>query len=90
MTGKGKSAATVTRSVAALKSFYHYLVLEGYLQKNPAQNIVPVKVERRLPQILTGQEVELFLEQPKCTDMKGYRDHAMLELLYATGIRSAN
>ena len=87
MTGKGKSAATVTRSVAALKSFYHYLVLEGYLQKNPAQNIVPVKVERRLPQILTGQEVELFLEQPKCTDMKGYRDHAMLELLYATGIR---
>ena len=46
-----------------------------------------MKVERHLPQILTGEEVDLFLEQPQCTDMKGYRDHAMLELLYATGIR---
>ena len=87
MTEKGKSAATVTRSVASLKSFYHYLILEGAVQKNPAQDITPAKVERRLPQILTGKEVERFLEQPQCTDMKGYRDHAMLELLYATGIR---
>lgn len=87
MLGKGKSAATVTRSVASLKSFYHYLVLKGVLKKSPVQDVTPVKVERHLPQILTGQEVELFLEQPQCTDMKGYRDHAMLELLYATGIR---
>ena len=87
MLGKGKSAATVTRSVASLKSFYHYLVLAGVLKKSPVQDVTPVKVERHLPQILTGQEVELFLEQPQCTDMKGYRDHAMLELLYATGIR---
>ena len=87
MTNNGKSAATVTRSVASLKSFYHYLVLTGQLEKSPVQNIVPLKVERHLPQILTGKEVELFLEQPQCTDMKGYRDRAMLELLYATGIR---
>ena len=87
MTGKGKSAATVTRSLASLKSFYHFLVLEGQLKKNPVQNITPMKVERHLPQILTGKEVELFLEQPQCVDAKGYRDHAMLELLYATGIR---
>lgn len=87
MTGKRKSAATVTRSVAALKSFYQFLVLSGRIRKNPVQNITPAKVERHLPQILTGKEVELFLEQPQCTDMKGYRDHAMLELLYATGIR---
>ncbi len=85
--GKGKSAATVTRSLASLKSFYHYLVMIGLLKKSPAQDVTSVKVDRRLPQILTGQEVELFLEQPQCTDMKGYRDHAMLELLYATGIR---
>lgn len=85
--GKGRSAATVTRSLASLKSFYHYLVLMGVLKKSPVQDVTPVKVERHLPQILTGQEVELFLEQPQCTDMKGYRDHAMLELLYATGIR---
>ena len=44
-------------------------------------------MERKYPQILTSKEVELFLEQPKCVDAKGYRDHAMLELLYATGIR---
>ena len=49
--------------------------------------MAPVKVERKLPQVLTGKEVELFLEQPECTDLKGYRDRAMLELLYATGIR---
>ena len=87
MTGKGKSAATVTRSLASLKSFYHFLVLEGHLKKSPVQNVTPMKVERHLPQILTGKEVELFLEQPQCIDAKGYRDHAMLELLYATGIR---
>lgn len=87
MTGRGKSAATVTRSVASLKSYYHYLVLEGRLKKNPVQDVTPLKVKRHLPQILTGKEVEFFLEQPQCVDAKGYRDHAMLELLYATGIR---
>ncbi|MPN13283.1 Tyrosine recombinase XerD [bioreactor metagenome] len=54
---------------------------------NPVRGVTPAKVERKLPQILTSKEVELFLEQPACTDAKGYRDHAMLELLYATGIR---
>ena len=87
MTGRGKSAATVTRSVASLKSYYHYLVLEGRLKKNPVQDVTPLKVKRHLPQILTDKEVELFLEQPQCVDAKGCRDHAMLELLYATGIR---
>ena len=62
MTGRGKSAATVTRSVASLKSYYHYLVLEGRLKKNPVQDVTPLKVKRHLPQILTGKEVELFLE----------------------------
>ena len=57
------------------------------MAKTPVQNVSAAKAERHLPQILTSQEVELFLEQPQCTDMKGYRDHAMLELLYATGIR---
>ncbi len=87
MNKKGKSAATVTRSIASLKSFYTYLLQKGFINKNPAKNIARVKVERALPQILTSKEVELFLEQPQCTDAKGYRDHAMLELLYATGIR---
>ena len=87
MTARGKSASTVTRSLAALKSFYHYLMEKGVVVRTPVQNVSAAKAERHLPQILTSQEVELFLEQPQCTDMKGYRDHAMLELLYATGIR---
>ena len=84
---RGKSPATVTRSVASIKSFYSCLADKGYVTQNPARGVSPAKVERRLPQVLTSKEVELFLEQPECTDPKGYRDRAMLELLYATGIR---
>ena len=84
---RGKSPATVTRSVASIKSFYSCLATKGYVIRNPAKGVSPAKVERKLPQVLTSKEVELFLEQPECTDLKGYRDRAMLELLYATGIR---
>ena len=84
---KGKSAATVTRAMASVKSFYLCLQKTGYAGSNPARGVAAAKVERKLPQVLTGKEVELFLEQPSCTDSKGYRDRAMLELLYATGIR---
>lgn len=87
LTRRGKSPATVTRSVASIKSFYQCLVSKGLADQNPAKGVAPAKVERKLPQVLTGKEVELFLEQPECTDLKGYRDRAMLELLYATGIR---
>ena len=87
LTRQGKSPATVTRSVASIKSFYQYLLSRGQVDLNPAKGVTPAKVERKLPQVLTGKEVELFLEQPECTDLKGYRDRAMLELLYATGIR---
>ena len=87
LTRQGKSPATVTRSVASIKSFYQYLMSQGAVDQNPAKGVTPAKVERKLPQVLTGKEVELFLEQPECTDLKGYRDRAMLELLYATGIR---
>lgn len=84
---RGESPATVTRSVASLKSFYSCLMSKGFVNRNPAKGVSPAKVERKLPQVLTSKEVELFLEQPECTDLKGYRDRAMLELLYATGIR---
>ncbi len=87
MTQSGKSPATVTRSTASLKSFYAYLVQIGVIKTDPAKGVAAMKVERKYPEILTNREVELFLEQPKCVDEKGYRDHAMLELLYATGIR---
>ena len=87
LTGKGKSAATVTRSLASLKCFYGWMVFNGRMESNPALQAKSVKVERKLPQVLTSQEVELLLSQPQCVYQKGYRDHAMLELLYATGIR---
>ena len=83
----GKSNATVTRCLASLKSFYSYLQREGIVPSNPAKGLSLEKVERKLPQILTSKEVELFLEQPDSRDAKGCRDKAMLELLYATGIR---
>lgn len=87
MEGNGKSPATISRCVASLKNFYQFLLSNGVVKENPARNIHIQKAERHLPQILTGEEVELLLSQPKCTDLKGYRDKAMLELLYATGIR---
>jgi integrase/recombinase XerD len=87
MHAHGKSAASVTRFVASAKSFYGYMLAAGAVKVNPAKGIVSDHVERKYPEILTNKEVELFLEQPQCVDAKGYRDHAMLELLYATGIR---
>jgi integrase/recombinase XerD len=87
LTNRGRSPATVTRSLASIKSFYQYLLLEELVDQNPAKGVTLAKVERKLPQVLTGKEVELFLEQPECVDPKGFRDRAMLELLYATGIR---
>lgn len=87
MSCKGKSPATITRSTASLKSFYNFMQLSGYVKASPAKSVAAMKVERKYPEILTSKEVELFLEQPKCVDEKGFRDHAMLELLYATGIR---
>lgn len=87
LTKNGKSTATISRSVASLKCFFTFILLSGQLTVNPIHNIETVKTVKKLPQILTNREVELLLEQPECNDMKGYRDKAMLELLYATGIR---
>ncbi len=84
---KGKSNATIVRSMAALKSFYTYLLSVRAVRLNPVKGFTPSRVERKLPAILTSHEVDLFLDQPDLTDTKGCRDKAMLELLYATGIR---
>lgn len=87
MKRQGKSPATVSRALASIKAFYNFLIQQGATGENPARSVEVTRVERKLPQILTNKEVELFLEQPDCSDQKGVRDHAMLELLYATGIR---
>lgn len=83
----GKSEATIVRSTSSLKSFYNFLLTEHVIAVNPAKGFSPAKVKRKLPEILTGKEVDLFLEQPNPAEVKGCRDKAMLELLYATGIR---
>lgn len=84
---KGKSVSTVSRAIASLKNFYQFLLEEHVVDALPTGKLVPDKATQKLPQILSSQEVDLLLEQPQCVDMKGYRDKAMLELLYATGIR---
>ena len=84
---RGKSDATGVRSIASLKSFYTYMLTSHHVPVNPARGFTPSKVERKLPEILTSKEVDLFLDQPDSSDEKGCRDKAMLEVLYATGIR---
>ncbi len=81
------SAATVSRRVAALRSFFHYLKEENRIETNPALALKTPKVEKKAPLVLTVEEVDRLLAQPERDTLKGIRDRAMLELLYATGIR---
>ncbi|MBR0088898.1 MAG: site-specific integrase, partial [Clostridia bacterium] len=84
---KGKASSTISRTLASLRSFYLYMQRSGAVSVNPTSNLEAPHVEKKMPQILTGSEVERLLEQPSVSDNKGIRDKAMLELLYATGIR---
>ena len=84
---KGRAVSTISRNLAAIKSFYQYLVREHYVEKDPAANLESPKLEKKLPKILTISEVEELLKQPNGFFPTGLRDKAMLELLYATGIR---
>lgn len=84
----GKSGSTISRSLASLKNFYAYTVSSGFLSESPVPSEIHVeRGEKKMPQILSGREVELLLSQPACADAKGFRDKAMLEVMYATGIR---
>lgn len=84
---KGRATSTISRNLASIRSFYQYMTKNKLIEQDPTTELESPKVEKKLPQILSPEEVELLLEQPQCVDMKGYRDKAMLELLYATGIR---
>ena len=84
---QGRSGATKSRALASLKNFYAYLISSGFLNETPVREVKVEKGEKKLPQILTSREVELLLAQPSSTDTKGIRDKAMLEVMYATGIR---
>ena len=84
---EGRSAATRSRALASLKNFYGYVVSTGFLTESPVQEVKVDRGEKKLPQILTSREIELLLAQPSSVDHKGIRDKAMLEVMYATGIR---
>ena len=84
---KGKSAATIARSLASIRSFFQYLLNLGLINEDPTYNLRPPKQEKKLPEILTKEEVDLLLSQPTVDNFIGVRDKAMLILLYKTGIK---
>lgn len=82
-----KLASTISRNIASIRAFYKYLNGENLIPADPTQGVEAPKIERKAPSILSSSQVELLLEQPKTSELKGLRDKAMLELVYATGIR---
>lgn len=83
----GFAAATISRNIASIKAFFHYAFKEGEIKDDPSEILKSPKIEKRVPEVLTPAEVVRLLEQPKGDTPKELRDKAMLELLYATGIR---
>ena len=83
----GKKTSSISRSLASIRSFYQYEFKNKKVKLDPTENVKAPKVEKHTPSILSSQEVELLLEQPKDVDLKGTRDKAMLEFAYATGMR---
>lgn len=84
---KNKKSSTISRSLASIRSFYQYLLRTKKIKNDPTDNIKSPKIEKKSPSILSSQEIELLLDQPKNIDLKGIRDKAMLEFAYATGMR---
>lgn len=84
---QGMSSATVSRNIASIKAFFLYLLKQGVISEDPSDTLKPPKIEKKPPVILTVEEINLLLEQPNGITPKDIRDKAMLELLYATGIR---
>lgn len=84
---KGRASSTLSRTLASIRSFYVFLINDGLITKNPTDSLATPKIEKKPPKVLSNADVDKLLSQPKLTDNKGIRDKAMLELLYATGIR---
>ncbi|NLK98249.1 MAG: site-specific integrase, partial [Epulopiscium sp.] len=83
----GRSTSTISRNIASIRSFFQFLQKTNLIQEDLTQDLESPKIEKKLPEILSIQEVDLLLRQPNEKDLKGIRDKAMLEVLYATGIR---
>ena len=87
MESMGLSEATITRMLSTLRCFYRFCIICDKVKENPVLGIQASKSPKKMPEVLTAGEIELLLAQPDVSDLKGCRDKAMLELLYATGIR---
>ena len=87
MDAEGFASSTISRNVASIRAFFHFLYKEGRLTADPSLSLRAPKVERKAPAILSMEEVDLLLSQPSADTAKGRRDKAMLELLYATGMK---
>ena len=87
MKKQGRKTSTISRAIASVRAFYQFLVRTKKIKKDPTSEVKAPKIEKKIPSILTEKEVELLLNQPKCVDLKGIRDKAMLEFTYATGMR---
>lgn len=83
----GKSTSTISRNLASIRCFFQFLLNNNMVKEDPTLNLKSPKPEKRIPSILTTEEVSLLLSQPKANNFKGSRDKAMLELLYAAGLR---
>ncbi len=84
---KQLSPATISRNIASIKAFYHFLFKERLVEEDVSEDLKAPKVEKKMPEIMTVTEVDKLLAQPAGDTPKDLRDKAMLELLYATGIR---
>lgn len=87
LNGEGRKAASVSRRLATLRSFYGFLLKKKLIKAIPTNKINMPKIEKKAPMVLTSDEVEILLSQPKSNDLKGIRDKAMLEFAYATGMK---
>lgn len=83
----GFANATVSRSIAAMKSYYSYLFTNGRIADDLTESLQAPKIEKKLPDVLSVEDVNVLLSQPNKDTPKDIRDKAMLELMYATGIR---
>ena len=83
----GSATATISRCIASIRSFFNFMLQEGIIESNPALELESPRIEKKLPRVLTTEEVDQLLCQPKPGEHNGLRDRAMLELLYASGIR---
>jgi len=87
-TGGEYASSTVARKVAAIKSFFHYLVAEGEIKEDPTYSLDSPKVKKRLPKAITPGEIDRLLQAPAAeSGPKAQRDMALLEMLYASGMR---